>query len=104
MPTFKEMDPELVWAAIKGHKDVLTPEAEKLEGFYSSFKCPRCMCELQKEIDPRHVFADPDTMTPRSLLRCTNCCYLIDPHSDIIVEYGDASKTPVKTIPIIDPR
>jgi hypothetical protein len=104
MPTFKEMDPKLVWAALEGHKDVLTPEVDQISGSYESFKCPRCLCGLQKELDPRHVFADPSVMTPRSLLRCVNCRYLIDPHSNLIVEYGDASKTPVETIPIIDPQ
>jgi hypothetical protein len=103
MTTFKEMDPELVWAAIEGHKDVLTPEAEQLDSLYSSFKCPRCKCELQKEFDPRHAFSNPDKMNARALLRCANCRYLIDPHSNIIVEYGDASKMPVESIPIIDP-
>lgn len=104
MPTFKEMDPKLVWEAIEGHQDVLTPEANKLSGLYSSCRCPRCKCDLQKEMDHRHVFSDPNTMVPRALLRCTNCRYLIDPHNNVIIEYGDASKTPVETIPIIDPH
>ena len=103
MTTFKEMDPELVWAAIEGQKDVLTPEAEGLDSLYSSFKCPRCQCELQKEFDPRHAFSNPDVMNARALLRCANCRYLIDPYSNVILEYGDASKMPVESIPIIDP-
>lgn len=104
MSTFKEMDPKLVLAAIEGIEDVLTPEAERLSALYSSFKCPRCQCELQKEFDPRHAFADSNTMNARALLRCTNCRYLIDPHSNLVVEYGDASKMPVESIPIIDPE
>lgn len=88
-------------AAIQGHENVLTPEAERLSSFYNTFKCPRCQCGLQKEFDSRHMFADQDSMIARSLLRCTNCRYLIDPHSNVIIQYGDASKMPVETIPIL---
>lgn len=103
MPVFKEMDPELVWAALEGHKDVLTPEAESLERMYRTCRCPRCKTELQKEFDPNHVFADENVSVPRALLRCTSCRYLLNPHNNMIIEYGDASKTPVESIPIIDP-
>lgn len=101
MSQFKEMDPELVKAAIEGHEDVLTPESDRLSNFYNSFQCPRCQCGLQKEFDPRHMFADQSSMLARALLRCTNCRYLINPHNDMIIEYGDASKMPVETIPIL---
>src|SRR4051812_6494656 len=101
MPLFKEMDPELVLKAIEGHEDILTPEGERLEALYRTFSCPRCKCALQKEFDLRHAYADPRTMNARALLRCSNCRYLIDPHVNLIIEYGDASKIPVESIPII---
>ena len=101
---FKEMDPADVLKAIEGHEDVLGPEAKKMSAFYDSFKCPRCRCALQKEVSPNHVFNDPNSVLPRSLLRCTNCRYLIDPHSNIVVETGDPSKMPVESIPIINPE
>jgi hypothetical protein len=104
MGVFKEMDQADVRAAIAGHKDVLAGEAGELESLYKQFRCPRCKCDLQKEFDPRHTFSDPSTMNPRALLRCPNCKYLIDPHSNIVLESGDASKIPVEPIPIIDPR
>lgn len=104
MGVFKEMDPAEAFAAIEGHTNVLAPEASELEGLYKRFTCPRCKCELRKEFDAHHVFADPNVMNPRALLRCSNCGYLIDPHNNLVVEYGDASKIPVETIPIIDPK
>jgi RNase P subunit RPR2 len=101
VPIFKEMDPEEALRAIEGHEDVLRPEAARLDAFYRTFKCPRCKAPLQKELDSRHAFADQSLMTARSLLRCSNCRYLIDPHSNIIIEYGDVSKIPVESIPIL---
>ncbi len=104
MGTFKEMDPESVLKAIEGHKDILQPEAARLDAFYRTFNCPRCKCPLQKEFDMRHAYSDQSTMNARALLRCPDCRYLLDPHSNLVVEYGDASKIPVETIPIIDPE
>lgn len=101
MPLFKEMDPEEALRAIEGHEDVLQPEAARLDGFYRTFSCPRCKCPLQKEFDMRHAFADQSTMNARALLRCGNCQYLIDPHNNVVIEYGDPSKIPVESIPII---
>lgn len=106
MSDFKEMDPELVLAAIEGHEDILTPQAERLGTLYQSKSCPRCHQGLQKEFDPRHVFADQNQPIGRSLLRCVNCRYLLDPHTDMVIEYGDSSKTPTPKpdIPYINPE
>jgi hypothetical protein len=102
---FKEMDPKLVLAAIEGHVDVLSSEAEDLEKLYRARSCPRCNLGLQKEFDPRHVFADQSKSVGRALLRCTTCKYLLDPHSGLVIEVGDASKipTPVPDVPYINP-
>lgn len=104
MSVFKELDPEIARKAIEGHTDVLTPEAERLEQLYKSKRCPRCLVDLHKEFDARHVFADQSVSVPRALLRCGICSYLIDPHSNVIIGYGDASKIPIESIPIIDPN
>jgi hypothetical protein len=105
MSVFKELDPEVIRKALEGYSDILTPEAARLESLYKSKKCPRCLSGLQKEFDPRHVFADQDVSVPRALLRCAICRYCVDPHSNLIIEYGDASKIPVESaIHIIDPK
>lgn len=105
MTVFKELDPEVIRKTLEGYSDTLTPEVERLEQLYKSKRCPRCLCGLQKEFDSRHVFADQDISVPRALLRCAICRYCIDPHSNVILEYGDASKIPVEpTTLIIDPR
>lgn len=103
MNTFKELDPEIARKAIEGHQDILTPEADRLEQLYKSKCCPRCLSELHKEFSARHVFADQSVSVPRALLRCGICSYLLDPHSNLVVEYGNASKIPVESIPIVDP-
>lgn len=101
MPMFKEMDPELVWKAIEGYENVLAPEAKALESFYRQFTCRRCRSAVRKEVDARHAFSDPDTLTPRSLLRCVTCACLFDPHSGLVLEKGH--EVPPE-IPIIQPR
>jgi hypothetical protein len=101
MPTYKEMDPVLVLKAIEGYEDVLSGEAQSLDALYRQFRCPRCKCELRKEFDPRHAF-NADNAVAHALLRCANCRYLIDPHTGLVIEFGDASKIPVESIPLLD--
>lgn len=92
MSVFKEMDPEVALAAIEGYEDILTPEATKLDEFYATFTCPRCKCGLQKEFDTRTAF-DGGGAIARSLLRCSTCFYLVEPHTNLCIEVGDAAKT-----------
>jgi hypothetical protein len=98
MAVYKEMDPELALKLIEGYQDELTPQARTLEAFYRQFRCPRCKGELQKEFDTRHTFSDPDTAVGRALLRCPTCAFLIDPHSNLVLESGSPAKIPIEAI------
>jgi hypothetical protein len=82
------MDPELARKAIEGYTNELAPQNRALEAFYRQFRCVRCKSACQKEFVRGHVFADPDTLVPRSCLRCTQCNCLFDPHSSIVLEVG----------------
>lgn len=88
------MDPADVLKAIEGYENELAPERNGLEAFYRQFKCQRCGGPVQKELSPKHAFSDPNTLTPRALLRCLHCKCLFDPHSGLTVERGDMKKTP----------
>src|SRR5262245_50452462 len=103
MPAFQELDPEVARKAIEGFEDALTPEAEKLDALYRSFSCPRGCGSLQRQNDPAHAFADPDTLVPRSLLHCGNCGFTIEPHTRVVLESGSAGKIPVESSPILQP-
>ena len=100
MSVFQEMDPELAWRAIEGYQDELSPERAEQKKFYRGFSCPRCQCSLNEEIDAKTAFTG-DGLIPKSLLCCANCGYRIEPHSNLIVNYGNAAKTPISLIPII---
>lgn len=100
MRVYKEMDPEVARRLIEGYEDELTPAMNAQDAFYKKFRCPRCKCGLQKEIDIRTAFTG-DGLIPKSLLRCANCRYLIDPHTNLVVEFGDASKIPIEAVPTI---
>lgn len=89
--------------AVEGYEDVLDEEARNLDKLYSSFSCPRKCGPLRREIDSNHVFADRNTLVPRSLLRCDNCGYLIEPHSRVVLESGNAGKIEVESSPLILP-
>jgi hypothetical protein len=103
MSVFIELDPNVARAAIEGYEDVLSAEARELDRLYATFKCPRGCGRLQREIDARHTFSDENYLTGRALLRCKNCSFLIDPHTRIVLESGNASKIPVESSPIIQP-
>lgn len=82
---FKPIDPELARKAVEGYTNELAPQATALEAFYRQFKCLRCKGACQKENVVGHMFSDPDTLVPRSCLRCTVCSCLFDPHSGLIL-------------------
>ena len=82
----KPMDPALALKAIEGYQNELAPEAKALEAFYRQFTCKRCGGPCRKEFVRGHVFSDPNTLVPRSCLRCTSCQLLFDPHSGLLVE------------------
>jgi hypothetical protein len=94
-----EMDPLLAWKAIEGYQDELSGEAKALEAFYRQFRCKRCEGPVRKEINGKHAFSDPNVLVPRSLLRCTQCQFLFDPHSGLAVEMGDRTKAVVSIHP-----
>jgi uncharacterized C2H2 Zn-finger protein len=100
MPVFKEMDPELCLRAIEGYTDELTPAHDAQEAFYRQFRCPRCDCPLQKEFNAKTAF-DDDSLVAKALLRCPNCSYLVEPHTNVVVETGNPAKVPVVAIPIL---
>jgi rubredoxin len=99
---FKEMDPELALRLIEGYQDEITPAVEAQEAKLRKFYCPRCKGGLQKEFDIRTCFK-PDEILAQPLLRCRNCGYLIDPATRVVIEFGDASKIPVESSPLILP-
>lgn len=103
MPPIKELDPELAWKAIEGFTNELAPEQKTLDAFYRQFTCKLCGSPCRKEtLNSRHAFSDPDVLVPRSVLRCTLCTCLFDPHTGILLERGDPEKA--SGISIIRPR
>ncbi len=100
----KEMDPELAWKAIEGYQNELAPEQKALDAFYRQFKCKRCGSNCRKEtLNAVHAFNAPQTLVPRSVLRCLSCACLFDPHTGMLLEMGNPAQVP-PTIPIIQPR
>lgn len=104
MAIFKPLDPELAWKAIEGFEDVLSPEAKALDAFYRQFTCPRCKGGLVKKFDSRHAFGPGNTdMTAHALLNCTTCGYLVEPHTNLVLDSGNPAKMPVSVSPIWTP-
>lgn len=101
--SFVELDPAIAWKAIEGYSNELAPEQKALDAFYRQFKCPRCGSECRREMLAKHMFSDPGTLVPRSVLRCTRCECLFDPHSGLRLEQGNLGKVQ-PDIPIIDPK
>lgn len=98
-----ELDPEVARKAIEGYEDVLTDEGQRLDELYSSFSCPRGCGRLNREMNGKHAFADPNVLVPRSLLRCNNCGFTIEPHTRVVLESGSAGKIEVESSPILQP-
>lgn len=97
MGAYQELDPELVWKAIEGYEDILTPQARAQDAFYRQFRCLRCRGAVERVVDPRHAF-DPsgEVLVPRSILRCPTCALVFDPHTGLIVTVGHSLPEPSK--------
>jgi hypothetical protein len=94
MAVFKELDPELHLKLVEGYEDELAPEAAKLEAFYQAHrKCKRCGQMMRKETDVRTAWEEGHLL-PKSLLRCDDCGFLIEPFTGVILDSGKASKIP----------
>lgn len=89
-----ELDPETAWRLIEGYQNELAPEQLALEAFYRQFRCLRCKAECRKETSLGHAFSDPNTLVPRSLLRCLECEMLFDPHTGLILQMGNIGNAP----------
>jgi hypothetical protein len=101
MSVYRGLDLELAWKAIEGHEDVVSPEAKALDAFYRQFACPRCACSLIKQFDARHAFGPGnDGVVAHALLKCPHCDYLVDPHTNVVLNSGNASKVPMSLSPI----
>jgi hypothetical protein len=96
-----EMDPADVLKALEGYTNELDPERKALDALYRQFRCKKCGESCQKELSPKHAFNDPNTMNPRSLLRCTRCKCLFDPHSGLVLEMGDVVSGPDGITPLV---
>lgn len=91
------MDPDLARKILEGYEDELSGERKKLEAFYRHCRCPRCQGACQKEASPpNHAFGG-DSLVARSVLRCTRCRCLFDPHSDLVLDRGE----PVPGVPLV---
>lgn len=91
---FVEADPALMLKAIEGYQNELAPEKQRLDAFYRQFRCKRCGSQCRKETIAGHCFNDPETLTPRAVLRCLNCKFLFDPHSGLTLEVGEGVELP----------
>jgi hypothetical protein len=101
-----QMDPLLVWKSIEGYQNELASEREKLEAFYRQFTCLKknCRASCRKETLPKHAFGTgPEFEGIRSVLRCTACNCLFDPHTGLILEMGTDPTLP-PGIPLIEPK
>ena len=96
MGVFEELDAEIAAKAIEGYENELSAETQKLDAFYRQFDCPRCGGGCQRETLPGHAFNDPDTLVPRSVLRCRSCSCLFDPHTGLLLDRG----TPPRGAPV----
>jgi hypothetical protein len=95
MPVYRELDPATILAAIAGIPNEIEGPLRVQEAFYRQQRCHSCGSQhLTRQTDTRHCFADPDSIVARSLLRCTECHYLFDPHTGMTIEMGNPGRIP----------
>lgn len=97
--TFRTLPPGLAARLIEGCDDKLTPAAEAQRVFFETTPCGRCGSAMEPTIYGRRAFT-ADTPLPRTVARCVDCGYTVDPHTNLVLDTGDASKID-EALPII---
>lgn len=91
MPAFKELDPELIWKAIEGQKDILSPMVQKEEAFFRNVACPVCTSKNHEAfINASNPFS-PGVALPNKLLKCQQCGTEFDAYSQLVTKVTDVS-------------
>lgn len=86
MGIFRAANPEDMWKAIEGHRDVITPEVKKEESFFRNMPCPTCnQASNQAFVNPKVPFSS-GSILPKKLLRCLVCSTEFDPETKIITK------------------
>jgi hypothetical protein len=84
MPSFKEMDPDLIQSLLEGRKDALQAEVNKEEAFFRACVCPRCGdFRHETRLNTKTPFT-PGSPLARKVLKCSNCMTEFDPYTGLI--------------------
>ena len=80
------LDPAVVWAALEGHEDIITPAVAEREAYVKNMRCPFCQGDkVSAEIDTQRPFSE-NSLLPRFNCRCGDCLCLFTPHTFLVVE------------------
>lgn len=93
MKQYHELTPEQILAAVEGFPDELGAAKKADDAFYTMHStCKRCQHKMIKSYDVRVAFNDPNQLLPKAILTCQNCGFQYDPHNNLVLDCGNASK------------
>lgn len=88
---FKPLPPGAARKLIEGYRDTLTPLATTLRDRVTSSPCPRCSGALHQVLHPSFMFTNASPL-PRTVGRCVDCEYTVDPLTGIVLNVGNPAK------------
>ncbi len=88
---FKEMDPDEVWRAIEGHKNILAEETKKVEDYFKKVRCPRCTGSCRPILNNPSLFKENEIL-PDYLAECVDCGAVYTPYT--FIEVSGPTKDP----------
>lgn len=78
------MDPDEVWRQLEGHENIIKPELEKLEKYFSTLRCPACQGPCRPILNSKQVFEE-GAILPNYLAECNKCASVFSPYTGIEV-------------------
>ncbi len=100
--TLRTLPPGLAARLLEGVKDELTPAVEARAKFFETTPCGRCGSAMEPHFHGPRAFT-PDSPLPRTVARCPECGFIIDPHTNLVLDTGDPSRIE-DALPIIRPE
>lgn len=100
--TFQTLPPGLAARLIEGVEDELTPLVEARKHFFETTPCGRCGSAMEPTTFGPRAFT-PDSPLPRTVARCIDCGFIVDPHTNLVLDTGDPTKIE-DALPLVRPE
>lgn len=80
---FKEMDPDKIRELLEGQENIISPEVEKHEEYFSQLECLYCGGSCRPTLLPGQKIFEDNSLLPNYSAECNDCGCQFSPYTKI---------------------